>query len=447
MNRLHLPLAGRLRTCVAPALLLLAATLTLSACSKPANRELQPGSYRATLALPGGKSVPFGLDVAQEEAGKVLYVINGDERIRLDEVQATAGKLEARFPGYETTLTAEVAGDELTGAIALVHADGKALRLPFTAKLGETWRFYAESLPDNADFAGRWDVTFTDGTGRRTPGVATFDQRFANVTGTVQMPTGDQRHLAGEAHDEELRLSRFDGGAVLLYEAKLDAKGALVGEAWSDRGGAQRFVATRNPDASIDAAALAAQLRDPDAPFTFAFKDLDGRTVSSSDPRFKDKVLLVTLAGSWCPNSHDEAQLLVQLDRRYRSRGLEIVSLMFEQHADSERAAAAVNRFRAAYGIGYPTLIAGAADKTKAAVALPQLDAVLAYPTAIFIDRTGHVRKIHTGFAGPATGVQHELLVHEFELQIEELLQEGATAAATHAPTRELPTAAPAGSP
>jgi len=57
------------------------------------------------------------------------------------------------------------------------------------------------------------------------------------------------------------------------------------------------------------------------------------------------------------------------------------------------------------------------------------------------------VRKIHTGFAGPATGVQHELLVHEFELQIEELLQEGTTAAATNAPTRELPTATPAGSP
>ena len=397
----------------------------LSACSKPANRELQPGSYRATLELPGKKSVPFGLDVAQEEAGKVLYVINGDERIRLDEVKATPGKLEARFPGYETILTAEVAGDELTGDVTLVHADGQALKLPFTARLGETWRFYPEALPDNADFAGRWDVTFTDSTGRRTPGVATFDQGFENVTGTVQMPTGDQRYLAGEAHDEELRLSRFDGGAVVLYEAKLDAKGALVGEAWSDRGGSQRFVATRNPDASIDAAALASRLRDPDAPFTFAFKDLDGRTVSSSDPRFKDKVLLVTLAGSWCPNSHDEAQLLVQLDRRYRSRGLEIVSLMFEQHADFKRAVAAVNRFRAAHGIGYPTLIAGEADKAKAAAALPQLDAVLAYPTAIFIDRTGRVRKIHTGFAGPATGVQHDLLAHEFEAQIEELLQAG----------------------
>lgn len=108
MNRPNLPLAGRLRTCRAPALLLLAAALALSACSKPASRELQAGSYRATLELPGSKSVPFGLDVAQEETGKVLYVTNGEERIRLDEVAVTPGRLQARFPGYETTLSANV---------------------------------------------------------------------------------------------------------------------------------------------------------------------------------------------------------------------------------------------------------------------------------------------------------------------------------------------------
>ncbi len=267
MNRLNLPVAGRQRTYRATALALLASALALAACSKPASRELQAGSYRAALELPGSKTAPFGLDVAQEETGMVLYVINGDERIRLDEVTVTPGQLQARFPGYETTLSAKVRGGELTGDVTLVHTDGKVLQLPFTAKLGETWRFYPDALPDNADFAGRWDVTFTDGTGRRTAGVAIFDQSFDDVTGTVQMPTGDQRFLAGEAHDEELRLSRFDGGAVVLYEAKLDASGKLVGETWSDRGGSQRFVATRNPDAAIDAAALASRLRNPDSAF------------------------------------------------------------------------------------------------------------------------------------------------------------------------------------
>ncbi len=408
------PLAARASTLVV--------LLMLAACAKPGSGELQPGSYRATIEIADAKAVPFGLDVAQEEQGTVLYVSNGDERIRLDELKVGPGSLEARFAGYETVLQARVADDELTGEVLLPRAGGKVVRLPFKATLGATWRFFPEALPQNADVAGRWRVEFTDGSGRGEPGVATFAQSFERVTGTVQLPDGDQRFLAGEVRDEELRLSRFDGGAAVLYEASLDEQGRLVGTSWSDHGGARRFVATRDPDASIDAAAMATRLRNPLEPFTFAFRDLDGKTVASSDPLFKDEVMLVTLAGSWCPNSHDESALLVRLDRKYRARGLQIVSLMFEQHAEFEQAVQAVQRFRQAHGIQYPTLIAGEADKARASAALPQLDAVAAFPTAIFIDRAGLVRSIHTGFAGPATGVQHDLLAHDFELQIEALL-------------------------
>jgi hypothetical protein len=42
--------------------------------------------------------------------------------------------------------------------VALVHADGTVLKLPFKAKLGATWRFYPEALPNNADFSGRWTL-------------------------------------------------------------------------------------------------------------------------------------------------------------------------------------------------------------------------------------------------------------------------------------------------
>jgi hypothetical protein len=395
----------------------------LAGCSKPSSRDLQPGIYRATLELPGAKLVPFGLDVAQDEKGKFLYVVNGEERVRLDELKLSPGSLEARFPGYESVLQARVSGDELSGEVRLVHAGGKIVKLPFKAKLGEGWRFFPEALPINADFAGRWSMKFTGGdAGPREAGVALLEQRFERVTGTVQLPDADQRYLAGEAHDEEVRLSRFDGGAVVLYEGTLDEKGQLAGTMWTDRHGPQRFVATRSPDATIDPVALATQLRNPLEPFTFSFRDLDGSTVSSDDPRFDGKAMLVTLAGSWCPNSHDEAVLLAALDRKYRDRGLAIVSLMFEQHSEFDRAVTAVRRFRAAAGIDYPTLIAGEADRATASAALPQLEAVVAYPTAIFIDRSGLVRKIHTGFAGPATGVQHAVLARDFELEIEALL-------------------------
>ena len=409
--------------CLAAASLVMLALLALTGCSQRSSRDLQPGIYRATIELPGGKLVPFGLDVAQEEQGKVLYVVNGTERIRLDELKLAPDSVEARFPGYETVLQARVAGDDLTGEVRLPRAAGKVMKLPFKAQLGAGWRFFPEPLPSNADFAGRWSVRFEDDADR-LGGVALLDQRFERVTGTVQLPDADQRYLAGEAHDEELRLSRFDGGAAVLYEGKLDAKGQLAGTVWTDRSEPRRFVARRDADVTIDPVALATRLRNPLEPFRFKFRDLDGNTVSADDPRFKDTVRLVTLAGSWCPNSHDEARLLAVLDRKYRNRGLRVVSLMFEQHRDFDQAVRAVQRMRAATGAEYTTLIAGEADKAKASAALPQLESVVAYPTALFIDRDGLVRSIHTGFAGPATGVHHDVLVRDFELQIEQLLGE-----------------------
>ena len=49
---------------------LLVAVGMVSACGSR-SRELQPGSYRAVLELPGGE-LPFGLDVAQEDRRFVL---------------------------------------------------------------------------------------------------------------------------------------------------------------------------------------------------------------------------------------------------------------------------------------------------------------------------------------------------------------------------------------
>ena len=52
------------------------------------------------------------------------------------------------------------------------------------------------------------------------------------------------------------------------------------------------------------------------------------------------------------------------------------------------------------------------------------LNHVLSYPTSIFIDKKGRVRKIHTGFNGPATGDKYTEFKAEFESFVSELLSE-----------------------
>jgi hypothetical protein len=69
-------------------------------------------------------------------------------------------------------------------------------------------------------------------------------------------------------------------------------------------------------------------------------------------------------------------------------------------------------------------LIAGISDKDEAAKKLPMLERVYAFPTTIFIDRRGQVRKIHSGFSGPATGEHYAQLVDEFKRTLDQLLAE-----------------------
>jgi thiol-disulfide isomerase/thioredoxin len=353
-------------------------------------------------------------------------LINGPERTRINEIAVNGDAVTLRMPGFNNRIDAKLEGDTLSGTLLMVKPKGKDQQIPFRARYGDAFRFSPNAEgptePGAPDVSGRWAVTFVEG-GKNTPAIGELKQTGRLVTGTVLTPTGDHRFLAGELQGRELRLSKFDGGHVFLYHATVADDGTLNGQFWSGIAFEDRFTARRNENASLGDADQATKLVSGDR-FDFRFPDLGGVNVSLRDQFFKGKVVVVALAGSWCPNCHDEAQLLVDLYERNRARGFEVVSLMFEQFGDFERAAEATYRFRERYGIEYTTLIAGISDKDDAASRLPQLNGVFAFPTTIFIDRSGKVRKIHTGFAGPATGVHHDKMVREFERTVDGLLAE-----------------------
>ena len=99
-------------------------------------------------------------------------------------------------------------------------------------------------------------------------------------------------------------------------------------------------------------------VRDADATFKFSFPDIDGGVATNDDPRFKGKVVLAVVSGTWCPNCHDEAQYLVELDKKYRSKGLAIVDLDFEE-PDQQGILERARAFNKQYGVKYTTLLAG----------------------------------------------------------------------------------------
>lgn len=380
------------------------------------------GSYRATLALPGGEA-PFGLEIAKEKDRFVLYLVNDSERTRVDNVQLAQRELRAVFPGYENTLRARMYRDHLEGDVTLIKAGGKEQVIPFAAKRNETYRFYEDALSDNADLSGTWEVTLTSNA-KATPAVAIFKQRHDRITGTVMTPTGDHRFLDGQVRGEEAQLSTFAGGLAYLYKLKVNKSGELQGDVWQGLASHSTVRAKRNDNASLDGAGLDTQLKDDVQRFDFTFRDVDGNEVSLHDEKFRGKVVVVSLGGGWCPNCHDQAMFLAPFYRQYQPKGVEIIALMFERHGEFERAAQAVRGYRKDLGIQFTTLIAGLSETDDASKALPTLTGVYGFPTTLIIDRKGVVRDTHVGFSGPATGKHYEEYVAEFKALIDQLLAE-----------------------
>ena len=182
--------------------------------------------------------------------------------------------------------------------------------------------------------------------------------------------------------------------------------------------------AKRNDNATLDGAGLSTELKEDVPRFDFTFRDVDGNEVSLHDEKFRGKVVVVSLGGSWCPNCHDEAMFLVPFYKEYQAKGVEIVALMFERHGEFERAAQAVRGYRKDLGIEFTTLIAGLSETDDATKALPTLTGVYGFPTTLIIDRKGVVRDTHVGFSGPATGRHYEEYVTEFKGLIDQLLAE-----------------------
>lgn len=400
----------------------LALAALVTACSKPP-AEPVTGRYRAVLELPGGEA-PFGLDIEQDAGRFTLVLLNGVERTRVDEVRVEGGELHAVFPGYENSLRARIGRNRLVGEVTLIKARGEKQVIPFKAEHGANYRFFSEPSSDNADISGRWAVTFTNDKGDNTPAVGLFEQTHDRITGTVMTPTGDHRFLEGQVRGDEVKLSTFAGGLAYLYHLKVTNDGHLEGDYWQGLAWHEKVAAQRDENATLEGTGRKTEMKSQDESLQFTFRDPDGNEVSLSDERFRDKVVLVTVGGTWCPNCHDEAKFLVPFYQEYREKGFEIVALMFERHGDFEKAAAAVRNYRRDLQIDFPTLVAGVAEADDVSNKLPMLSGIYGYPTAILLDRQHKVRDIHTGFSGPATGKHYEDYVTEFTAKVQGLLVE-----------------------
>mgnify|MGYP002783919218 CR=1 FL=1 len=400
----------------------LAATILLFTCFAAAQQvQSLEGRWDAVVTI-NDAAIPFRLDIAGKGSQVTGTLFNGEQKQTTTSAKWQGGTLTLEFGHYLTKIVVTPKDGGLVGKVQLRN-DKDAAGNPLTAKRYVAATAAAANVPK---IDGQWIIPYESKKGEKAWRFI-VEQKGAEVAASILRIDGDTGALTGTWQNGKFVLSHFDGSRPLRLEVTPAADGSL--ELLQAGGGPRqgRLTAYRAEVARAKGLPEPANftthttVRDPKEVFKFSFPDVNGKLVSNTDERFKNKVIVAVVTGTWCPNCHDEAQYLVQLDKKYRDKGLAIVALDFEepeQQDELDRAKAFIKK----YGVEYPYLIAGAPAEMWEKV--PQGVNLNTWPATFFIGRDGLVKKIHAGFAAPASGVYHQQLKEEFTATIERLLSE-----------------------
>jgi thiol-disulfide isomerase/thioredoxin len=389
----------------------------------PAGAQSLAGMWDATVTVNNsGLEIPFRMEFSGSGAAVKGSFFNGDEKVTSTTGKFENGALLLTFDEMGTTLEATLKDGRLEGQYS---RGTRGTPYPFVAK-----RFAPAPTGDKdiPSIAGLWTIPTSSSKGESAWHLI-VRQSGAEVSASILRIDGDTGALTGSYRNGKFVLSHFSGMRPARLELTLKADNTLA--------------VVQNTGAPLSAVrdeqALAKGLpqpsdptrftsvKDPSEPLKFSFPDLAGKIVSNTDPKFQGKVLIVSIGGSWCPNCHDETPFLVELYKKYKSRGLEVVELSFEEAAQLKNPVR-VKAFIKKYGIEYTVLLPGEPGQLNEKV--PQGVNLNSFPTTFFLGRDGRVRSAHAGFPGAASGKFHTEAKEEITALVERLLAERAQSSA-----------------
>ena len=403
------------------ALLSLLSGIFFGACQseKP---QLKVGIWRGAFILTD-LEIPFVFEVkGQSPDSLTVDLINGAERFPLKNITYNNDSVTIPIDLYDAVLTGKLTENSIDGKFIKLTTAKPDPGISFKAEFGNSNRFPQSTEAANNSLAGSWDILFA-GSDKPEATVGNFEETGGSVTGSILTNTGDYRYLEGVVQGKNFQLSAFSGNSPYLVKGEFTTDSTFTGEFITTRR-STTIEGKRNPKAALADPYSFSKLKDGYTSVEFTFPDLNGKPVSLADPKYQGKVVIVSILGSWCPNCLDETAYLAPWYKANKDRGVEIIGLAFERKNDFDFAKRTLTRLKDRFGIEYELLFAGLSGTESASKALPALSGISAFPSTIFIDKKGKVRKIHTGFSGPATGKFYEEFKIEFNQLIDSLLAE-----------------------
>jgi len=388
------------------------------------NTAPQLGPWRVEVKHFSG-NLPFNFIISKGKTSKTfdIKIQNGSEKFSLGESFFRGDSLVIPFDLYDSEIVGLLTSAKKMNGFWIMKRDGKAIfRIPLEASAGSTER-YTHLKPSKINVSGNWMADFSSDENIHSPGVGMFKQVGNSVTGTFLKTSGDYRFLQGNVSGDSLFMSYFDGSYCMQIRVKVKGK-AFEGNFYTGLAGKRNLKATLNPKASLPDLKKVTYLKPGFDRIDFSLPDPEGNKISLQDARFKGKVVVIELMGSWCPNCIDESRFLAPYYKKNKSKGLEVIGLSFEYSDDIKISGPKIKNFIAKIGIPYPIVLAGKPDDPTIEKVLPMLHKINGYPTTFIIDKQGKVREIHTGFSGPGTGMYHTDWIQEFDKTIQALLTE-----------------------
>jgi thiol-disulfide isomerase/thioredoxin len=382
--------------------------------------KLSVGEWRGVLK-PQGIEIPFIMKVEQRGEYYRISLVNAEESIPLDDLTMIEDSIHIPMYIFDATIHARITENKMEGVYVKNYlAD---YQVPFEAEYGKSARF-ADGEPTATEaFAGKWEVDFIDEDGT-DKAIGVFQEYGDGMKGTFVTPTGDYRFLEGVVAGGKMKLSCFDGTHAYLFEASLNSEGAIDGEFWSGKTWHQSWSAIRNETFELPDPYALTFMKKGYERFEIKFPNTSGDLVELTDERYQNKVVVIQILGTWCPNCMDETKFYVDWLKKNPGKRVEFIGLAFERKPEADYAYARIEKMKEKLGVPYEVLLAGTTSQESRTKALPMLNKIMSFPTSIILDRRHKVRKIHTGFSGPGTGEYYEKFVEDFNLLMDELVSE-----------------------
>lgn len=411
-----------MKSCKLLVFVLLLMTATLFSACQSGGVKLKEGQWRGEFVLPEYK-IPFVFVVTDGSKEHFdAFLLNGVEKFPLKNITYRNDSVIIPVDLYEAVLTGKLTGNTLTGKFRKLNSEPPGSGITFIAVAGDAPRFFGNDELPIGKLAGSWDIRIGNGE-QADVTVGNFEQKESVLTGSILTTTGDYRYLEGVIHGSKFQLSAFSGSSPYLVQGEFTSDTTFTGEFVTARK-SSKMEGKLNPKAALADPYSFSRMKEGFSKIEFSFPNLEKIPVSLNDSKYKDKVVIVSILGSWCPNCIDETAFLSPWYKENKDRGIEIIGLAFERKNDFDFAKRTLTRLKERFDVRYELLFAGLAGTDQASKALPALSGIAAFPSTIFIDKKGNVRKIHTGFSGPATGKFYQEFKDEFNGLVNELVAE-----------------------